>query len=323
MRRPRQWLTFLARHLERRQSRDFAWWQLPHVIPRPVQGLLFGLPAALLFALSGEMAGGYLVAAVYGVSFALAGCIANALGRRPGPLRVEIRFRGTAVRFLSRFGIGLAIGLGLGLAWSLPSGLIVVLVLVFGLALSVQVWLDIPADANRVSSPLTVLRQDRAAALAFTSSFALSVGTFYGVADAFAGPTQFILVFGGHFDPGLALATGLAGALLGRFAFGRLGGWPTGSRRPRPAGWCSRPPAAPPPGLRPAPSSGWLSGSASLCPAPGDPSCSAWPGSRCADRRRCGWHGSWTTLTGEACYGRPVRCTSSVMRACRIASQTT
>ncbi len=220
----RQWLTFLARHLERRQSRDFAWWQLPHVIPRPVQGLLFGLPAALLFALCGEMAAGYVVAAVYGVSFALAGCIANALGRRPGPVRVEIRFRGTAVRFLSRFAIGLAIGLGLGLAWSLPFDLIFVLVLVFGLALSVQVWLDIPADANRVSSPLTVLRQDRAAALAFTSSFALSVGTFYGVADTFTGHTQFILVFGGHFDLVLALATGLAGALLGRFAFGRLGG---------------------------------------------------------------------------------------------------
>ena len=219
-----QWLTFLARHLERRQSRDFAWWQWPYAIPRLVQGLLFGLPAALLFALSGEMAGGYRVAAVYGVSFALAGCIANALGRRPGPLRVEIRFRGTTVRFLSRFGIGLAIGLGLGLAWSLPSGLIFVLVLVFGLALSVQVWLDIPADANRVSSPLVVLRQDRAAALWFTSSFALSVGTFYGVADAFAGKTQFILVFGGHFDLVLALGTGLAGALLGRFAFGRLGG---------------------------------------------------------------------------------------------------
>jgi hypothetical protein len=69
-----------------------------------------------------------------------------------------------------------------------------------------------------------VLRQDRAAALWFTSSFALSVGTFYGVADAFAGKTQFILVFGGHFDLVLALGTGLAGALLGRFAFGRLGG---------------------------------------------------------------------------------------------------
>jgi transcriptional regulator with XRE-family HTH domain len=219
-----QWLTFLARHLERGQSRDFAWWQLPHAIPRPAQGLLFGLPAALLFALAGELAGSYVVAAVYGVSFASAGCVANALGRRPGPLRVEIRFRGTAVRFLSRFGIGLAIGLGLGLSWSLPLGLIFVLVLAFGLALGVQVWLDIPADANRVSSPVTVLRQDRAAALSFTSSFALSVGTFYGVADAFAGQSHFILVFGGHFDLVLALATGLAGTLLGQFAFGWLGG---------------------------------------------------------------------------------------------------
>jgi DNA-binding SARP family transcriptional activator len=219
-----RWLTFLAGHLERRHARDFAWWQLTRAIPRPIQGLLFGLPAAVLFAVAGELAGGWEIAAVYGIALALAGCTAHAVGRRPGPARVEMRFRGTAARFLGRFGVGLVIGIALGLSWALPFGLIAVLIAVFGLCLGAQVWLDTPAEANRVSSPLTVLKQDRAAAVSFTLSFALSLGTFYGVADAFTKQIRFLPVLGGHFDLALALAAGLAGGLLGRFAFGRLGG---------------------------------------------------------------------------------------------------
>ncbi len=93
----------------------------------------------------------------------------------------------------------------------------------FGLGLGLQVWLDTPADANRVSSPSIVLTQERAAALSFTLSFALSLGMFYGVADLFTKQVRFIPVLGGAFDLALALAGGFAGALLGRFAFGYVG----------------------------------------------------------------------------------------------------
>src|SRR5262249_29007980 len=168
-------------------------------------------------------AGRYVMGAIYGAAFALAGCTENAVGRRPGPLRVEMRFRGTAPRVVGRFAVGLGIGAGLGLGWSLPPGLIVALVLVFGLALAIQVWLDTPADANRVSSPAIVLNQERVAAVSFTLSFALPLGTFYGVADAFTKQIRFIPILDGNYDVALALAAGIAGALLGCFAFGRLG----------------------------------------------------------------------------------------------------
>src|SRR5437588_316561 len=117
----RRWLTFLARHLQHTRTSDFVWWQLPDAIPRLTRGLIFGLPPALIFAIAGELAGGYAVGIVYGVAFTLAGVVTNSLGRRPGPLRVELRFRGTGPRFLGRFAIGLVIGVGLGLGWSLPS----------------------------------------------------------------------------------------------------------------------------------------------------------------------------------------------------------
>jgi hypothetical protein len=219
----RRWLTFLARHLKRTRTRDFAWWQLAEAIPRLTRGLIFGLPPALIFAVAGDLAGGYAVGIVYGVAFALAGGITHSLGRRPGPLRVELRFRGTGPRFLGRFAIGLVIGVGLGLGWSLPSDLVLVLVLVFGLGLGVQVWLDTPADANQVSSPSIVLKQERVATLLVTLSFALSLGVFYAVADTYTKQIRFLVVFGGSFDIVLALAAGLAGALLGRFVSGPVG----------------------------------------------------------------------------------------------------
>ncbi|HTU76616.1 MAG TPA: helix-turn-helix domain-containing protein [Trebonia sp.] len=220
----RRWLTFLARHLHDGRTPDLAWWQLAQSIPQPTRGLIFALPSAVTFAVAGQLAGGARAAIVYGVGFGLAGFVANSLGRRPGPLRVELRFRGTAVRSLGRFAIGLAIGALLGLGWSLPPGLVLMLGLVFGMALAVHVWLDTPADVSRVSSPLTVLRQERTAALSYTLTFALSLGTFYVVGDRFTHATRYIPVFGGSFDIGLALVTGAVVTPLARLAFGRPGG---------------------------------------------------------------------------------------------------
>jgi len=218
-----RWLAFLARHLEHTHTRDFAWWQLVSSIPWYTRGLVFGLPPALLFAVTGELAAGRTIGLVYGLAAALSGCIANGLGERSGPVRVEVRFRGTGVRFLSRFLIGLAIGVALGLGWSLTAGRIVVLVVIFGFALGLHVWLDTPADANQVSSPSIVLKQDRLATLPFAVSLALSLGLFYGMADAFTESIRFIPVLDGAFDLALALAAGLAGAVLGRFIFGHIG----------------------------------------------------------------------------------------------------
>lgn len=219
-----RWLTLLAQLLHSTRTGDLAWWRLAEAIPQPVRGLIFAFPPALIFAITGELAGGHRTGIVYGVAFALAGFAVSIQGRRPGPLRVELRFRGTGPRFLRRFAIGLAIGVVLGLGWSLSGGLVLVLGLIFGMALGVHVWLDTPVDASRVSSPVTVLRQERTAALSYTFSFALSMGTFYAVADTFTKEIRFVPVLTGSFDIALGLATGIAGALMGQFAFGRSGG---------------------------------------------------------------------------------------------------
>lgn len=220
----RRWLTFLAQHLQAARTPDLAWWQLADAIPQPTRGLIFALPPALIYAAAGELAGGSRIGIVYGLSFGLAGFATNSLGKRKGPLRVELRFRGTALRFLRRFAIGLVIGVVLGFGWALSRGLVLMLGLVFGLALGAHVWLDTPADASRVSSPLTVLKQDRTAALSYTLTFALSLGTFYVVADTYTNETVYIPAFGGSFDIGLALVTGFVVAPLARFAFGPAGG---------------------------------------------------------------------------------------------------
>ncbi|WP_243866635.1 AfsR/SARP family transcriptional regulator [Actinophytocola oryzae] len=220
----RRWLVFLARCLHDRQSRELAWWTVGRFVPRHVAGLYLGVPPALLFALAGWLAAGPLVGLVYGLSFGLAGFVAHSTGRGPGPLRVELRFRNTARRFVLRFLVGAAIGTALGLGWSLSPTIVVLLAADFGFAIGLHVWLDTPVDADRVTSPATTLREDRTAALAYTLSFVVCLGPFYGIAFALTNQTRFVTVLSGHFDLVLALAAGLASYLLGRFMFGPTGG---------------------------------------------------------------------------------------------------
>ncbi|MEV4313213.1 BTAD domain-containing putative transcriptional regulator [Actinocrispum sp. NPDC049592] len=218
-----RWLTFLAGHLDRWRTRDLAWWRLDRALPRATRGLLLGLPSGLLFGLTGWLAGGPLVGWVYGLSFGLAGTIAHAVGPRPGPLRVEFRVRGTGRRFLARFGIGVLIGVALGLGWSLSPPLVAVLCVVFGLGVGSLVWVTTPVDANKVSSPGIVLSNDRVAAWMFMLAFTVSLGLFYGMAFAFTQEVRFVTIWDGHFDLLLAVAAGLASALLGRFMMGNVG----------------------------------------------------------------------------------------------------
>jgi hypothetical protein len=218
-----RWLTFLAGHLQQRNTRDLAWWRLDRALPRVTRGLLLGLPPGLLFGLTGWLAGGTRVGLFYGLSFALAGGIAHAVAPRPGPMRVEFRVRGTGVKFLWRFGVGVLIGVALGLSWSLSPMLIGVLCVAFGLGVGSLVWVATPIDANRVSSPESVLRDDRVAAWAFMLSFTVSLGMFDGMAFGFTQETRFLTVWNGQFDLILAAAAGLASAFLGRYLLGMVG----------------------------------------------------------------------------------------------------
>ncbi|RSM47030.1 NACHT domain-containing protein [Amycolatopsis balhimycina DSM 5908] len=224
---PRQaerWLGFLARRLQDQRTRDLAWWRLDRMMPRHVAGLYLGLPPALLFAATGWVAAGPIAGLVYGLSFGLAGWLAHTLGERPGPLRVELRFHRTTSRFLWRFLAGAVAGSLLALGWSLSPPVIALLAVLFGLAIAPHVWLDTPIDAGTVTSPATVLRGDRTAALAYTLSFVMCMGPFWGIAFALTNETRFVTILGGDFDLVLALATGLASGLLGRFMLGTAGG---------------------------------------------------------------------------------------------------
>ncbi len=218
-----RWLGFLARRLQDQQTRDLAWWRLDRMMPRYVAGLYLGLPPALLFAATGWVAAGPIAGLIYGLSFGLAGWLAHTIGERPGPLRVELRFHRTTRRFLWRFLVGAVAGSLLALGWSLSLPIIALLAVVFGLAIAPHVWLDTPIDAGTVTSPATVLRSDRTAALAYTLSFMVCMGPFWGIAFALTNETRFVPILAGHFDLVLALATGLASGLLGRFMLGTAG----------------------------------------------------------------------------------------------------
>ncbi|WP_285640475.1 BTAD domain-containing putative transcriptional regulator [Lentzea sp. NBRC 102530] len=218
----RRWLGFLARHLG--GTHDFAWWRLDRAVPPTIAGLLLGLPPAVLFTLTGWFAAGPAIGVVYGVSFGAAGFITHRAMRRPGPLRVEARFAGTAAGFARRFAIGAVIGVSLGFGWSLPVWVACLISAVFGLAVGVHVWLDTPLDANRVSSPGTVLRDDRRAALSLTASFAVSLSLFFTLALLLTPDDPTTEILNGRFDVVLGVAGGLAAGLLGWFLIPRPGG---------------------------------------------------------------------------------------------------
>jgi DNA-binding SARP family transcriptional activator len=212
-----RWLGFLARHLERARSRDLAWWQLYRAVPAGTRSGLTGLLIALFFVATGWVDDGPALAAIYGLSFGGAGYLTHRFGRAPEPLRTELRFAGAARKFAGRFAAGAVVGVLLGLGWSLATGLVVFLALVFGLVFAVHVWLAKPVDASRVSSPRTILRNERTGAIALAGSFLVSLGLFDGMAFAFTAQTRFLPVLGGRYDVALAIAGGLAGALFGFF----------------------------------------------------------------------------------------------------------
>jgi hypothetical protein len=212
-----RWLTFLARALHRQGTQDLAWWHLDRAVARSTASLYLSVIPGFLFLLTGWVAAGPVIGLIYGGCYTTAGFVAHRFGRHAQPLRVEVRFQQSVHRFLLRFAIGAVIGTAFGLGWTLPARLVVVLAVVFGAAIGLHVWLDAPLNAERASTPATVLHNDRTATSVYTLSFMVSLGLFYGVALAFT-PGQAAAEFlSGHFDPVPAVVAGLSTALLGYF----------------------------------------------------------------------------------------------------------
>ncbi|MBV9141274.1 MAG: NACHT domain-containing protein [Pseudonocardiales bacterium] len=233
-----RWLTFLARHCD---TGDLAWWQLVDTIPRSTRGISVGLPLGVLV---GFMNVGFmnvlagmgvihtthrfegLLYALYGGSLSgLVTGLAYGVRQRPEPVQIEMRFRGTLVPFLRWLVLGLALGVGVGSGCGLPLGWVLAVGVVFGCALATPVWLDIPAEVAKVSSPGVVLQQDRTAAYAFSLVAALPFGLAEGLLVRFPPGLAFGVIGGG----GAILVRGLMGSLaagiVGGRAYGRVGGF--------------------------------------------------------------------------------------------------
>ena len=186
-------------------------------MPAGTRAGLVGVLIAVFFLATGWVDDGPALAAIYALSFGGAGYLTHRFGRAPEPLRTELRFAGAGRKFAGRFAAGAVTGTLLGLGWSLATGLVVFLALAFGLVFAVHVWLAKPVDASRVSSPKSILRNERTGAIALSFSFLISLGLFDGMAFAFTAQTRFLPVFGGRYDLALAIAGGLAGTLFGYF----------------------------------------------------------------------------------------------------------
>ncbi len=228
----RRWLAFLAAHLDNRSTWDLAWWQLADTVPRSISGISVGLTVGLVFGLAGVIGGmaapgtavhledGLGLGAIFGLATGLSYC----LGKRPQPLRAEMRFRGTLVPFLGRFVAGLAIGVGVGLGVGLPPVGILVAGLSFGVSLATPVWLDLPADVATVASPGVALKQDRTAAFSFGLVTALPFGLAGGLVIGFPSGLAFG-VLGGVVAIAIGVVVGgVAGGVAGGRAYGYIGG---------------------------------------------------------------------------------------------------
>jgi len=232
----RQWLTFLARRFG---TEDLAWWKLVDTLPRSTRvisaGLTVGLPLGLVFVFADVLAGTGVVHTTHRLGGLLSGlCLSLLFGlvtglsygarQRPEPVRVEMRFRGTLARFLRWLVLGLAMGVVVGSGFGLPSGGALAFGVASGCGLAALVWLDIPAEVAKVSSPGVVLKQDRTAAYAFGLAGALPFGLVGSLVVGFPPGRAFGVIGGvGAMLVG-ALMGGLACGTAGGRAYGRVGG---------------------------------------------------------------------------------------------------
>jgi class 3 adenylate cyclase len=179
-----EWLTFLAACLEGDvKTPDLAWWQLSGSMNRLAGGLAVGSASFVMFGLAGWIAGGQSYGTgyglAYGLAFGLAGGLSFGFGS-PRPLsRVEFRFRGSALRFLALFAVGVVLGVVLAFATGQTADLFGGIAV--GGALGAYGWLNTPALGKTIPSPSGTLAQDRLGTLGFGIAVALALGSLGGV----------------------------------------------------------------------------------------------------------------------------------------------
>ncbi|WP_344678533.1 NACHT domain-containing protein [Saccharopolyspora taberi] len=154
----RRWLGYLATHLTRRNSHDFAWWRLPATLHRHIRILATVVALGTTVALTAGVAYGIVYWIIYGfanafidaISIGIASGIAAGVvvgginelrllsergGQEPERLRLgswqrshsqrsfSTRFKKVTSVFAKGLALGLALGLGLGFSFELVSNL--------------------------------------------------------------------------------------------------------------------------------------------------------------------------------------------------------
>lgn len=146
------WLSYLAQHLHRTETRDLLWWHLArYTFTRRIFGLGIGLMIGLEFGLAVGLVFGLVVGLTFGLTFGLMfGLVAGLLaGLRIGlrghnwltdePAYVNLRLKHRTRMLGCNLGVGLAAGLGIGLVFGLVDR--VVDWLVFGQVVKLADWL--------------------------------------------------------------------------------------------------------------------------------------------------------------------------------------
>ncbi|GII65081.1 NACHT domain-containing protein [Sphaerisporangium krabiense] len=204
----RRWLGFLAAEMNRRGTRDLAWWHIRQWAPAPVRAFIAGLPAAPgaglpLGVAYGMMFGpksGLVAGTVCGVANAVGVGLAMGRGVRPRPALAG----GLAGALASALTAGIAFALAVGTTSGIADGIGIGLVAALGLGLPSGIAATL-TEARRRTGPRR-LRPLRWKAIATRGS--MTVGLAFGVVLGLADGLAFGLTAG--------LPTGLlAGAVIG------------------------------------------------------------------------------------------------------------
>jgi hypothetical protein len=233
----RRWLTFLASHLDRHGTLDFAWWQLTYALSSPQAGALVGILTALTIGLtiaaSLAITSAPLNGLAFEVTFGVFAGLAAGVSTRPAidspagrPNRLPRRLRLRVPSSVAR--LGLLVGLVGALVFSATlyaSGaafavLIGLVVLFLAIVLFVFLFGTEPVELAREVSSARVLRLDRNARLTIglLTSLIIGIPFWFGISHA--------LGVGGGLAVGIAY---VSSGPYGRFSQARI--WLSCQRR--------------------------------------------------------------------------------------------
>ncbi|MGH3889147.1 MAG: NACHT domain-containing protein [Pseudonocardiaceae bacterium] len=231
----RQWLTYLARHMNDEGTRDLAWWQIPRWVPvwsrALVTGLVVGLVGLLAFGLTSVfrigLKNGLMLGLTSGLTYALVFGFVSVLGGGYSRQLGWLPWSRTDIRTTLMFGLtgGLVFGvsnwlvtwLRYGFAKGLMFGIVYGLlnILVVGVAFGFLNRLaGLSKEAASSIDPRSLWRRERWLGLKTGLVYGLTAGLMYGLANG--------LMRGLVLKAGLkaSLVGGLGGGLVNALTFG-------------------------------------------------------------------------------------------------------